>query len=100
MDGIVTFIDKYLTIFSIPKMTFIDVLEILIIAFCLYHIIIWVKSTRAWQLAKGVIVLVGFFLVAIVLDMTAIQWILENSINVLITAAVIVFHPEIRKALE
>ena len=100
MDGIVTFIDKYLTIFSIPKMTLIDVLEILIIAFCLYHIIIWVKSTRAWQLAKGVIVLVGFFLVAIVLDMTAIQWILENSINVLITAAVIVFHPEIRKALE
>ncbi len=100
MSGIMNFIDKYLTIFSIPKMTLIDVLEILIIAFCLYHIIIWVKSTRAWQLAKGVIVLVGFFLMAIVLDMTAIQWILENSINVLITAAVIVFHPEIRKALE
>ncbi len=100
MDVIRTFLDKYLTIFSLPKMTFVDVLEILIIAFCLYHIIIWVKSTRAWQLAKGVIVLVAFFLIAIILDMTAIQWILENSINVLITAAVIVFHPEIRKALE
>lgn len=100
MDGIRIFFEKYLTVFSVPKMTFVDILEILIIAFCLYHIIIWVKSTRAWQLAKGVIILVIFFLMAIILDMTAIQWILENSINVLITAAVIVFHPEIRKALE
>lgn len=100
MDVIRTFFEKYLTVFSLPKMTFIDVLEILIIAFCLYHIIIWVKTTRAWQLAKGVIVLVIFFLIAIMLDMTAIQWMLKNSISVIITAAVIVFQPELRKALE
>ncbi len=100
MDIIRTFFEKYLTIFSLPKITIIDVLEILIIAFCLYHIIVWVKSTKGWQLVKGVIVLMVFFLIAIILDMTAIQWILENSISVIITAAVIVFQPELRKALE
>ncbi len=100
MDIIRIFFERYLTIFSLPKITPIDVLEILIIAFCLYHVIIWVKSTKGWQLVKGVIVLMVFFLVAIILDMTAIQWILENSISVIITAAVIVFQPELRKALE
>ena len=100
MNIIRNFFEKYLTIFSLPKITAIDVLEILIISFCLYHVIIWVKSTKGWQLVKGVVVLMVFFLAAMVLDMTAIQWILENSISVIITAAVIVFQPELRKALE
>lgn len=100
MDIIKTFFEKYLTVVSLPKITVIDVLEILIIAFTLYHIIIWVKRTRAWMLVKGIIVLSIFCVIAIVLDMSAILWIFRNTIGVGITAIIIVFQPELRKALE
>lgn len=100
MDIIKTFFEKYLTVVSLPKITVIDVLEILIIAFTLYHIIIWVKKTRAWMLVKGIIVLCIFCVIAIVLDMSAILWIFKNTIGVGITAIIIVFQPELRKALE
>ncbi|MSS62645.1 diadenylate cyclase CdaA [Velocimicrobium porci] len=100
MDIIKTFFEKYLTVVSLPKITVIDVLEILIIAFALYHIIIWVKKTRAWMLVKGIIVLCIFCIIAIVLDMSVILWIFKNTIGVGITAIIIVFQPELRKALE
>ena len=92
--------EKYLGGLILPDMTVIDILEIAIIAFTLYHIIIWVKTTRAWMLVKGIIVLVAFWLVAIILDMSAILWIFSKSITILTTAVVIVFQPEIRSALE
>jgi len=100
METIKNFMEKYLGGLILPDMTVIDILEIAIIAFTLYHIIIWVKTTRAWMLVKGIIVLVAFWLVAIILDMSAILWIFSKSITILTTAVVIVFQPEIRSALE
>lgn len=91
---------RYLGGLVLPDMTVIDILEIAIIAFTLYHIIIWVKTTRAWMLVKGIIVLAVFWLIAIILDMSVILWIFNKSITILTTAVVIVFQPEIRSALE
>lgn len=100
METIKNFMSKYLGGLILPDMTIIDILEIIIIAFALYQIIIWVKTTRAWMLVKGIIVLLVFWLIAVVLDMSAILWIFNNSITFLTTAVVIVFQPEIRSALE
>lgn len=100
METIKNFMSKYLGGLILPDMTIIDVLEIIIIAFALYQIIIWIKTTRAWMLVKGIIVLLVFWLIAVVLDMSAILWIFNNSITFLTTAVVIVFQPEIRSALE
>lgn len=100
METIKSFMSKYFGGLILPKMTVIDILEIAIIAFALYHIIIWVKTTRAWMLVKGIIVLVVFWFIAVILDMSAIRWIFSNSITFLTTAVVIVFQPEIRSALE
>lgn len=100
MDAIKTFLSRFSS-FTIPReITKTDILEILIIAFALYHIIIWVKKTRAWMLVKGIIVLLAFSLVALLLDMTVILWIFKNTISVGITAVIIMFQPELRKALE
>lgn len=100
METIKNFMEKYLGGLILPDMTVIDILEIAIIAFTFYHIIIWVKTTRAWMLVKGIIVLAVFWLIAIILDMSAILWIFSKSITILTTAVVIVFQPEIRSALE
>lgn len=85
---------------SLPKMTLIDVLEICIIAFALYHIILWVQKTRAWTLMKGIVVLVICYMVAYFLDMSVILWLFNKAFAIGITVLAIVFQPELRKALE
>lgn len=83
-----------------PELTITDVVEMLIIAFCIYQIIMWVKNTRAWMLVKGIIILLVFSMLAIFLQMEVILWIVKNTISVGIIAILIVFQPELRSALE
>ena len=75
-------------------------MEIIIIAFALYHVTLWVKRTRAWTLVKGVFVLFSAYIVAYILDMSVILWVFDKTIGLGITALLIVFQPELRKALE
>ena len=100
MDTIISSLKKYIDVISLPKVTVVDVLEILIIAFTIYHIISWVKKTRAWTLVKGILVLLIAYLIAYLLDMSVILWVFEKTLNLGITVLVIVFQPELRKALE
>ena len=100
MDAIKNFFDNYLVRMSLPKIGLNDILEITILAFALYHIIIWVKNTKAWVLVKGIVVLLIFSLIAMILRFSVILWIFQNTISVSIIAIVIVFQPELRKALE
>lgn len=100
METIKNFINDYLVWLTFPKITLIDVLEILIIAFIVYQIIIWVKNTRAWVLVKGISVVIVFYMIALLLQMNVILWIFSNSLSVVIMAVIIVFQPELRKALE
>ena len=85
---------------NLPKITMTDVVEILIITFLLYYMLVWIKNTRAWVLLKGIMVILLFVLVAAVFQMNTIIWIAKNTLSVAITAIVIIFQPEIRKALE
>ncbi len=77
-----------------------DVLEILIIAYLVYNIMLWIKTTRAWALLKGLIVLAVFGLAAYFLNMQTILWLAENVVGYAVTALLIVLQPELRKALE
>lgn len=75
-------------------------LEIIIIAFLIYHILMWIKNTRAWTLFKGIVVVLIFALIAYILKLTTILWIFAKTFNVIVIAIFIVFQPELRKALE
>ena len=94
------FFDRYLGEWYIPDVRFIDIIEIIIIAFLVYQLMVWIKNTKAWMLLKGIIVLAGFILIAAIFRMNTILWLAEKSINVLATAAIVVFQPELRRALE
>ncbi len=100
MDGMKEFFSKMMKWMQIPNITIIDVLEIVIIAFIVYHVVKWVRTTRAWMPVKGLMILLVFWLIASVLHMDVILWIFYNTIGVGITAIIIVFQPEIRRALE
>lgn len=100
MDKIKEFIVNFISPFTMLKITVMDVIEILLIAVLIYNIIKWVKNTRAWVLLKGIVVLIVFYILATLLGFEAILWIFANGLGVGITALVIVFQPELRKALE
>ena len=82
------------------NMDFGDMLEIIIIAILVYYILAWMKTTRAWTLLKGLIVIGGFMLIAVFMEMKTILWIGEKVLGFAVTALIIVLQPELRKALE
>lgn len=100
IEQFTTFLGRYLTWISMPSIMWTDVVEIIIISFLVYHVLVWIKNTKAWSLMKGVIVILLFVLVAAIFGMTTILWITKNVFSVAITAMVVVFQPELRKALE
>lgn len=85
---------------NLPKITITDVVEIIIIAFLLYYMLVWIKNTRAWNLLKGLMIVLLFVLVAALFQMNTIIWIAKNTANVLVIALVVIFQPEMRRALE
>ena len=97
---ITQFFERYIRNAYFPEMHLTDIVEILIIAFLVYQIMIWIKNTKAWMLLKGILVLGVFIFVAFLFQMHTILWIASNSLTVLATALIVVFQPELRRALE
>lgn len=100
MGAVSSFIGDFLNNIYRPNVEFSDIAEILIIAFFLYHIIVWMKTSRAWTLLKGILVIIIFALIAYLCKFTTILWIAGKTINVALIAVVVIFQPELRKALE
>ena len=92
--------EKYLSKLHIPSIIWTDVVEVFIIAFLLYHIMLWIKNTRAWALLKGLLVIGAFVLIAVFFKMNTILWIVTNLFSIAAIAIVVVLQPELRKALE
>ncbi|MBQ8189570.1 MAG: diadenylate cyclase CdaA [Lachnospiraceae bacterium] len=101
MEQVNGFINKYLTTLHIPtRIMWTDIVEIIIISFLVYHILVWIRDTKAWNLLKGIIVILVFLLFAALLNLSTILWIMEKIFSVGIIAVVIVLQPELRRALE
>ena len=95
-----SFASKYLFWIDRHSITKTDIAEIIIISFLIYNILVWVKQTRAWNLLKGIIVVLIFVMLAAMFQMNNILWIAGKTINVAVIAIIIVFQPELRRALE
>ena len=100
MEQLLSVIEKYLYWLSIPQMTITDILDILIVSVLIYEIARWIKNTRAWTLLKGIMLLVFVAMAAYVFQLHTISWLINNTMGVGVTAAIIVFQPELRNALE
>lgn len=100
MNNFRVILEKIITWMSLPEMKPMDFVEIFIIAVLFYNVIKWIKTTRAWVIVKGLVVLLIFWAIATVLNFDVILWIFMNTIGVGITAVIILFQPELRKVLE
>ena len=79
---------------------FIDIVEILILAFLVYHFLLWIKNTRAWTLLKGILVIAICVAIVYLLQMNTLIYLVNRFISIAIMTAVVVFQPELRKVLE
>ena len=84
----------------LPRITPANLVEIVILSVLTYEILLWIKNTRAWTLLKGLVVIAAFALLAEIFQLTIIMWILEKCVTIAVTALIIIFQPELRKALE
>lgn len=100
MDFLLLLGDYFQNVFHKFNIRITDVFEILILAFLIYQILVWIQNTRAWVLFKGMIVIAAFLLVASLMQMNTILWIAQNVFGIAVTAVVIILQPELRKALE
>ncbi len=100
MDIIRDFLSSYQGNWSLQRLRWEDIVEILIISFLVYHIMAWAKHTKVWQLMKGIIIILIFILLAMFFKMHTIVWIVENVFSIAVIAVVVVLQPELRRALE
>ena len=85
--------------FSLPKIRLNDALDVLVIAFLIYKILLWVKVTRAWSLIKGLVIILVVYFLSSALEMRTVSWLIVNSLNVGLVAVLVIFQPELRKLL-
>lgn len=82
------------------QVSYTDIIEIIIISVLIYYMLVWIKDTRAWMLLRGILVILAFVLLAVIFEMNTIVWIADKLFSVAMLAVVVIFQPEMRKALE
>ncbi len=100
MQNITDIVSRYISKITFPDIGVIDVIEIALISFFIYQFMVWIKFTRAYTLLKGILVVLVFLLVAYIFRMNTILWIVTNLASAMITGVIVIFQPELRKALE
>ncbi|KXZ39020.1 diadenylate cyclase [Alkalithermobacter thermoalcaliphilus JW-YL-7 = DSM 7308] len=84
----------------ITNIGILDIIDIVIVAYAFYKLYTLIKETRAEQLVKGIVVLLVATKASEVLQLHVVNWILKNTMTVGLIALLIVFQPELRRALE
>ncbi len=77
-----------------------DVIDVAIVAFAIYKLLGFIRETRALQLVKGLLILVLITVISDKFNLYTLNWILRNTMTLGVIALVIVFQPELRRALE
>lgn len=76
-----------------------DVLDILIIAFIIYRIILLIRGTRAVQMLIGVVVILGLYIISLRVGFFTLHWVLNNFIASMVLVIIVIFQDDIRRAL-
>lgn len=84
----------------IQSITFMDIIDILLMSYLVYLLIKLVRETRAGQLIKGILFIIAAYIISSQLGLKAISYIIKSTLDVGLLALLIMFQPEIRRALE
>jgi len=77
-----------------------DIIDILIVSYVIYKVMLLVRGTRAVQLLKGIFVVVITWALSLWFNLTTLQWLMNQMMTIGVLALIIIFQPELRRALE
>lgn len=90
--------------FSFEDFDFLDyivgIVDILLVTYIIYKLLMIIRGTRAVQLLKGIVVVIAATFLSNVFGLRTLHWIMENTITWGFLAIIIIFQPELRRALE
>lgn len=98
MNGVKNFFEYLLTQFK--NITFVDVLDIILVSILIYYFYMFIKGRRAGKLALGVLLFFAILFLSRIFGMQSLYFILRNLVQVGLIAIFIVFQPELRSMLE
>lgn len=84
---------------ALPSMRAIDILDILVVAFIIYWILLFIRGTRAVQILLGLFLLLAVFVLSRRIGMVTFQWLVGNLLGSLIVILAVIFQSEIRRGL-
>lgn len=90
----------YIIVNSIKNISIASVMDILVVSYIFYKIYTLIKETRAEQLLKGIVLIVLLIPISSFFNLTMLNWILTKTIAIGVLSFIIIFQPEIRRALE
>ena len=87
---------------TIEQITYIatNVIDVLLVTFFIFLLLKWFAGSRAFQVMAGIIALFAIFLLSKYLHFYTIEWVLEKMLPVVVVFFMVVFQPELRRALE
>ena len=89
-----------LNLFSmLSQLSLIHLIDILVIAFFIYHALLLIEGTRGWQMTLGVTALFLFYYLTSYLDLRTVEWLFANFFTYFILALIVIFQQEIRRGL-
>jgi diadenylate cyclase len=77
-----------------------DIIDIIIVSYVIYFLLMLIRGTRAIQLLQGIFVLMFVWVISSFLQLSTVRWMIQNLASVGLLAVIIIFQPELRKALE
>ena len=98
MDTIISFFKEFASM--LPTIKFMDIVDILLVAFVIYTIIIMIQTTGAVRIAKSIIIILILSGLTQILNMYLMNYLLDKILEIGLIALVIMFQPELRRMLE
>jgi diadenylate cyclase len=88
-----------LAFLKIEEFSWVQVLDILIVALIIYQLLQFIRGTHAVQIAVGTLLLVAFYWISQLMNLEAVNWLLRNFLPYVIFGLIVIFQAEIRKGL-
>ena len=98
MDAVINFFKEFSSM--LPTIKVMDIVDILVVAFLIYKVIMMVRSTSAARIAKSVLIILILAGVTQLLNMYLLNYILDKILEIGLVALIVVFQPELRRVLE
>ncbi|MDE6103412.1 MAG: diadenylate cyclase CdaA [Oscillospiraceae bacterium] len=84
----------------LQSITFMDIIDMLLMSYLIYILIKFIRETRAGQLIKGILLIAAAYLISTFIGLKSISYIIKSILDIGLLAILIMFQPEIRRALE